>query len=324
MRFPTDIAEIASRPGELRAGGTDLSERRRSGRSRGPLVDLRDLPGLGAIELVDGGLRVGAKVTIAALAAHASVPAGLAQAAGGLATPQIRAVATVAGNLSQRVRCWYFRNPEFSCLQSGGTSCLARDGDHLYHSCFDDQACVAPHPSTLACALLAYDATVEVAEAPGAGQVAHGAGAPAAGQAPLLPLAGVLASLQAAHFGRGQPPMIVALRVPTPAAGERAAYVRAIARARAEWPLAEVVVRLSVVDGLVTAARVVVGGVATVPIRREAVEAALVGGAPDEGRIAAAAALASEGARPLPMTGYKLPILVGAVREALERAAGAS
>lgn len=307
IHFPKDLAAAARASGELRAGGTDLSERRRSGRSHGHLVDLRDLGGLDAVEVVDGGLRVGAKVTIAALAAHPAAPAGLAQAAGGLATPQIRAVATVAGNLSQRVRCWYFRNPEFSCLQSGGTTCLAREGDHLYHSCFDDQGCIAPHPSTLACALLAYDATVEVA-----------------GQAAPVPLAGVLASLQAAHLGRGAPPLIVAVRIPAPAAGERAAYVRAIARARAEWPLAEVVARLAVVGGIVTAARVVVGGVAGVPLRREAVEAALIGGAPDPARIAAAAARAGEGARPLPMTGYKVPILVGAVHEALERAVGAS
>jgi xanthine dehydrogenase YagS FAD-binding subunit len=307
IHFPTDVAAAANASGELRAGGTDLMERRRSGRSEGPLVDLRDLGGLDAVEVRDGGLRIGAKVTIAALAAHPSTPAGLAQAAGGLATPQIRAVATVAGNLSQRVRCWYFRNPAFSCLQSGGSTCLAREGDHLYHSCFDQHACIAPHPSTLACALLAYDAVVEVA-----------------GAAEPLPLGGVLASLHAAHMGGKAAPLIVAVRLATPAAGERAAYVRAIARARAEWPLAEVVVRLTLVGGVVTLARVVVGGVGSAPLRREAVEAALVGGPLDEARIAAAAALATEGARPLPMTGYKLPILVGAVREALERAAGAS
>lgn len=306
IHFPTDLAAAAGTPGELRAGGTDLTERRRSGRSSGPLVDLRDLGGLDAVEVRDGGLRVGAKVTVAALAAHPSTPSGLAQAAGGLATPQIRAVATVAGNLSQRVRCWYFRNPAFSCLQSGGPTCPAREGDHLYHACFDDQACIAPHPSTLACALLAYDAVAEVA----------GAAAP-------VPLGVVLASLQAAHLGREAPPLIVAVRLATPAAGERAAYVRAISRARAEWPLVEAVARLTLVDGKVAGARVVVGGVAGLPLRRAAVEAALIGGVPDEARILEAAARATEGARPLPLTGYKLPLLVGAVREALERAVGA-
>ncbi len=306
IRFPTTLDTLAGE-GELRAGGTDLMERRRSGRSRGPVIDLRELPELDGIEVVDGGLRIGARVTIAALAAHPAAPAGLAAAAGGLATPQIRAVATIGGNLAQRVRCWYFRNPQFACLQSGGTACLAREGDHLYHSCFDDRACVAPHPSTLASAFLAYDATVELA------------GADAA-----VPVGAVLEALHTAHLGRGAPPVVVAVRVPAPLPGESAAYVRAIARARAEWPLVEVVARLSVVGGVVTDARVVVGGVAAEPLRREGVEAALIGGPADEARIAAAAAHATDGARPLPMTAYKLPLLVGAVREALERAAGAS
>ncbi|MDP2312971.1 MAG: FAD binding domain-containing protein [Pseudomonadota bacterium] len=306
MRFPTDVAAVAETTGELRAGGTDLMERRRSGRATGPVVDLRDLAGLDGIEVVAGGLRIGGTVRIAALAAHPGAPVGLAQAAGGLATPQIRAIATVGGNLAQRVRCWYFRNPQFSCLQSGGSSCLARDGDHLYHSCFDDRACVAPHPSSLACALLAYDATVDLGGAEGPVTV---------------PTA--LAALLKGQLG-GAPVLVRAVNVPAPLPGERAAYVRAIARARAEWPLVEVVARVVVVDGVVTAARVAVGGVAGHPLRREAVEAALIGGPADATRIAAAAARATDGAQPLPMTAYKLPLLVGSVQEALERAVGVS
>src|SRR6202000_291503 len=85
---------------------------------------------------------------------------GLTAAAAGLATPQIRQVATLGGNLAQRSRCWYYRDPHIACFKKGGSSCPAREGNHLYGVAFDLGPCVAPHPSTLAAALLAYDATI--------------------------------------------------------------------------------------------------------------------------------------------------------------------
>ena len=107
--FPTTIGAAAGTTGILRAGSTDLSELRRLGVSQGDLVDLRDVPGLDAVTFADGILTIGAMVRVADLAAHpdcARAPA-VRRAAGGLATPQIRSVATVAGNLLQRNRCWY-------------------------------------------------------------------------------------------------------------------------------------------------------------------------------------------------------------------------
>ena len=98
---------------------------------------------------------------IAAIAADARLTAaypGIAAAVAGLATPQIRRVATLGGNLAQRSRCWYFRNPRIDCLKKGGSACPAREGNHLYGVAFDLGPCVAPHPSTMATALMAYDA----------------------------------------------------------------------------------------------------------------------------------------------------------------------
>ncbi len=152
IRFPTKLDDASTTDGVIRAGSTDLMERRRLGLADGPLVDLRDLPGLDQIDWDAGGAKVGARVTIAAFAADPKIQAaypGLAAAAGGLATPQIRAVATMGGSLLQRSRCWYYRNPEQQCLKKGGDRCLARAGDHLYHSCFDLGPCVAVHPSTI-------------------------------------------------------------------------------------------------------------------------------------------------------------------------------
>src|SRR5271165_6823250 len=112
----TPSADVA----EFRAAGTDLSERRRSGVSRGPLVDIVPTAETRGIAMGQtGALRIGASTTIAAIAANphiAEAYPGFAAAASGLATPQIRQLATLGGNLAQRSRCWYYRNSRFSCL----------------------------------------------------------------------------------------------------------------------------------------------------------------------------------------------------------------
>ncbi|MEA2943345.1 MAG: xanthine dehydrogenase YagS FAD-binding subunit, partial [Bradyrhizobium sp.] len=149
---------------EFRAAGTDLSERRRSGVSRGPLIELSAGPDTIGIDWGAGGAaRIGALTAIAAIATDPRLGQaypGLAAAALGLATPQVRHLATLGGNLAQRSRCWYFRNPHIACLKKGGTECPARAGNHLYGVAFDLGPCVAPHPSTMAAALLAYEATI--------------------------------------------------------------------------------------------------------------------------------------------------------------------
>jgi xanthine dehydrogenase YagS FAD-binding subunit len=294
---------------EFRAAGTDLSERRRSGVSRGPLVDIAASPELTAIEWgADGAARIGAFVTIAALARDARIGAGypgIAASALGLATPQVRHLATLGGNLAQRSRCWYFRNPHIDCLKKGGADCPARDGNHLYHAAFDLGPCVAPHPSTMAAALLAYDASIATDQR---GTLSIGE---------LLGDGSNGAADHALHPGE----MIRSIALPPPLAGERALYKRAISRTYAEWPLAEVCARAVVKDGTFQLVRLAAGGVAPRPIRLTASEAVLQGKPAKADAIAEAAQLATSGAKPLPMTGYKLDLLSGLVKDLLERLA---
>ena len=291
---------------EFRAGATDLSERRRSGVSRGALLDIAPLYApAGLWPELDGGLRLGALTTIAALAADPLLRAGypgLAAAAGGLATPQIRRVATLGGNLAQRNRCWYFRNPNFSCLKTGGEGCPAREGNALYAVVFDRVPCVAPHPSTLAAALLAYDARIDTNQRRdlSVGEVL-GDGSSATSETALAP---------------GE--LIVSVSLPPPSVGERAAYKRAIGRAHAEWPLVELVVRAVLEAGRFSRLRIVAGGVAPVPIRLAASEAVALGQPAAPETFAAAAAAATEGAAPLPQAAYKLDLLRGLVRDLIE------
>jgi xanthine dehydrogenase YagS FAD-binding subunit len=303
------VAIMTNKPTpEFRAGGTDFSERRRSGVSQGMLIDI-SATGYKAISWdADGAAQIGALTTIATIATDARIAAaypGVAASASGLATPQVRQVATLGGNLAQRSRCWYFRRADIDCLKKGGSTCPARTGNHLYGVAFDLGDCVAPHPSTMAAALLAYDATITTDRRSG------------------LTIADLLGDGSLAHADHtlAAAEMIRSIALPLPLAGERAAYKRAISRTCAEWPLVELCARAVITDGKFQFVSLAAGGVATVPLRLTAVEAALQGKAANAATIAEAAKAASSGAKPLPMTAYKLDLLQGLVRDVLEQLA---
>ena len=305
----TTATMTASGPAEFRAAGTDLSERRRSGLSRGPLTDLAATPDtIGVTWGADGAATIGALTTIAAIGADARIAAaypGVAAAALGLATPQVRHLATLGGNLAQRSRCWYFRDPHIACLKKGGSDCPARSGNHLYSVAFDLGPCVAPHPSTMAAALLAYDAVIVTSQRPGIS---------------IGELLGDGSSGTSDHaLASGE--MIRGIELPAPLQSERALYKRAISRSHAEWPLVEVCARAVVSGGVFQFIRLTAGGIAPVPLRLAACEAALLGKPVNAATIAEAARQATSGARPLPMTGYKLDLLEGVVRDLLEQLA---
>jgi xanthine dehydrogenase YagS FAD-binding subunit len=305
----TPTAMTATTAGEFRAAGTDLSERRRSGVSIGPLIDISATPDTTGIHWdADGSLRIGAFTSIAAIAADARVAAaypGIAASALGLATPQVRHLATLGGNLAQRSRCWYFRNPHIACLKKGGSDCPARSGNHLYHVAFDLGPCVAPHPSTMAAALLAYEAKVTT------------------DRRNSLTIGDLLGDGSDGTADNALQPgeMIKSVTLVSPLQGERALYKRAISRTHAEWPLVEICARAVIEDGTFRFVRLAAGGIAPVPLRLTAAEAALQGKPANIGMIAVAAERATSGAKPLPMTGYKLDLLKGVVRDLLERLA---
>jgi xanthine dehydrogenase YagS FAD-binding subunit len=291
----------------LRAGGTDLQERLRTHNLQPDIVDLTGVAGFADITRDDDRVTVGAGTPIAVVARdlRADYPA-LAMTAGSLATPQIRAVGTIGGNLLQRTRCWYFRHPEIRCLKSGGDTCPAHTGRHLYGVAFDNSACVHPHPSSLAMALLTYDASVTLASG---------------GELTVAALLGDgLDPTRDHQLPDGE--IVASIRLPAPWPREKAAYFRAISRFEAEWPLVEAVARVRVdADGVVTDCGLGLGGVATVPLRPRAAEDLLRGARLDEATIDRVSQACAEGANPLPETGYKVDLIVATVREVLESVA---
>jgi len=314
IHFPKsfdDAKRALAAGGEVRAGGSELLDRKRRGLPIGEPVDLRDLAGLDDIRGKNGALHLGAMVRIRAIAESEDVrrayPA-LAAAAGALATPQIRAVATLGGNLLQHPRCPYYFGASPHCLRTGGAICGARTGDPARLGSFALGPCLVSHPSTLATALLAHDATVAVQ---------------GGGERPIQALLGAGGDPARQHrLIAGE--ILTSVVLPPPHPGERAAYVRVTGRTHApEWPLVEVVARLPFEGHCLHSVRIAAGGVAPIPLRLRSVETGLEGSHGDRESLAAAASLAGEGADPLPTAGFRIDLLAGATLEALERAAAA-
>ncbi|MGB7449226.1 MAG: FAD binding domain-containing protein [Ornithinimicrobium sp.] len=310
--FPEDVATASTLlAGDetvvIRAGGTDLQERwgGRLPLATG-LVDLTRVHGLREIRTEAGGTRIGAMVTVAKVARElATTYPALSLAAAGLATPQIRGVATVGGNLLQHTRCPYARHRDLDCYKTGGQGCPAREGEHSTGVLFDTSACVHPHPSSLAMALLLFGATFTTT-----------------GSGEAQPVGDLYDDDPRREHRLEGGHILTEVRLPPPVGGETGGYVRAISRFEAEWPLAEAAARIVLRDGRISEARVAVGGVAPTPLLLEAVASALRGERLEEATIAAASARAVEGMAPLPGTAYKADLLIGCVADALRRAAG--
>jgi xanthine dehydrogenase YagS FAD-binding subunit len=293
------------------AGGTDLLRLIEVGLAKPQcLVSLRELHDLAKIEQRGEGWNLGALTTLARLAQDGSVGQHLPvlqQATLASASPQLRQMATLGGNLLQRPRCWYYRDARSHCWLKGGARCFAADGRNERHALFGGGPCYIVHPSDPATALLALDAQVVVAGPWGSRRV------------PLerffrLPRQEVW-SETALQLNE----LIAGVLVPAPPAGARGAYVKVAGRAAWDFALASAAVQLAFDGDVVIRARIVLGGVAPVPWRVEHAESDLVGRPLSDGAIRDAARAASEYAEPLSHNAYKVDLIRGVVTEAVRR-----
>jgi xanthine dehydrogenase YagS FAD-binding subunit len=259
-------------------------------------------------------LRVGSNVTLAQLANDSIIQAryrALADAARGSASPQIRAVATIGGNLLQRPRCWYFRSRHHHCVRKGGASCFAFPGENQHHAIFGHRACAIVHPSTAATALVALDARVELASATDVKRVVR------LEDFFLLPETNIQ---RENDLKSGE--VLTAILLPPLTERARSAHLKQSEKQAFDWPIADVAGVLDMTpEGICRRASIVLGAAAPVPYRARAAEAALAGQLLNEEVARAAGRAALAGAAPLTKNAYKLPIFETLVRRTILAAA---
>jgi xanthine dehydrogenase YagS FAD-binding subunit len=291
------------------AGGTDLITLMKADLAAPErLLNVKPLLPRG-IEARPDGLEIGALSTLAEIEEHEVINAGyraLAHAAAVAASPQIRNLATIGGNLLQRPRCWYYRNARIPCWLKGASDCPAREGENRHHAIFGGGPCYAVHPSDLASALLAFDAALWI----------HGR----RGER-TVELADFLALPTAERRVETllEPDeLILGLRLPPHPPETRSCYLKAMDRASFAFALTGVACVLRLSGDKIAHARIVLSGVAPIPWRAEAAERELYGARATEERFAAAAAATVQEAVPLRHNSYKVPLTKALVRKALK------
>lgn len=292
------------------AGGTDLlgvlKDRILPGYPK-LLVNLKTIPGLDTVERDGARVRIGALARLSRLAGAAALEGPLdavARAAAAVATPQLRNVGTVGGNLCQDVRCLYYRYPDsiggrLMCRRKGSGPCLVVKGDARYSALIPGDGCFAAGPSDLSVALAALDATVRVAGPDGPRELAMDA------------------FYQGSRTALRPAELVTGVDVPFPAAGTTSRFLKFRLRDAVDFAIVSVAASLTVVEGECRGARIVLGAVAPTPVRATAAETYLQGKRITAATAAAAADLAFEKVKPLPSAAYKVKIGKELVRQSL-------
>jgi xanthine dehydrogenase YagS FAD-binding subunit len=271
------------------------------------LVNLKTIQGLDRVEARGQGLKIGGLVTLDAVNRHPVIHSRysvLAEAAGSVGTPQIRNAGTLAGNVCQRPWCWYFRNG-FPCFKNGGDTCFSATGENQLHAIFGGGPSFIVHPSDTAPALVALDATFEIAGPSGRRTLP-------ASEFFALPRVDAKRENVLANDE-----LLVAVHLPPAPAHARSTYYKVLDRDAWTHALVSVAVALDMDQQVCRSARIVLGGVAPIPWRLPKVEAMLMGQRITPELSAKAGEAAVEGARPLAKNAYKIPLTTGAVRRTL-------
>jgi xanthine dehydrogenase YagS FAD-binding subunit len=311
------VALLAEEPGAAApiAGGTDLISEIKEGTAKPRrLVGLSQIGHLHGIKESPDWLSIGAMTTISQVAAHPAIlthfPA-LSDAAASLATPQIRNVGTVGGNLAQRPRCWYYRHPLTVCLKKGGVRCYALGAETKYLCITGGDRCYIVHPSDTAVALVAFNASLDLYGPSGSRTI----------------------PIEQFFAGPGRDPtrenilepgeLVTRVHLLWPGApgqeeGRQVSrYLKARERETGDFALASVAASLELGDQTVAKAAVVLGGVAPVPYRARRVEEYLLSTPRDQIDPSYAGGLALPDARPLGGNRYKAVLAANLVKRAI-------
>jgi xanthine dehydrogenase YagS FAD-binding subunit len=276
-------------------------------------MDLGGIAELKGIRETADGIEIGALTTLAEIANSPAIQSKfkvLAQAAGRVASPQIRNVSSIGGNVSQDARCWYYRSG-LNCYRAGGNTCFADTpaGMNREHAIFDASRCIAVSPSDTAPALLVLEAKMVIKTA----KAERVVDAEKYFVGPALDIT---------HMTILKPEeLLVAIRIPSKWAGAKFYFEKVADRNTWDFALVNVASALKVTDGTIEAARVACGGVACTPRFIKVVEEVVKGGKQDEETAALAGQSAVHGARPVNYNQFKVPLMENLVKRAIRDAA---
>ena len=307
---PAEAASLLDGNSRIIAGGTDLLPLMKDGiASPGTLIDISPWREGREIRSVEGGLEVGSLVTLSEIAAHPTIReryVALAEACRVSASPQLRNMGTIGGNLLQATRCWYYRGP-FDCWLKGGEQCYARGGENELHSIFltspEESVCVSAHPSDPATALLALDASIAFRTTSGVSEI------------PIARFYRLPTADRRTMVGSPQDAIITGITLP--ASVGTSLYRTVMSRATWTFGLASVALAISTEGDVITVARVALGGVAPIPIRVTSVEEQMQGKLLADLDAEDLSRTLVRDARPPSQNGYKVALLAGIFKEAL-------
>jgi len=304
------IADRLADRGWLVGGGQDtygwLKDRAKDADA---MIDLSAIESLRGVRETADGIEIGALTTLTEVANNSVIQdkfSLLSQAAGVVASPQIRNIGTLGGNVSQDVRCWYYRRG-LSCYRAGGNLCYADtpQGMNRDHSLFETSRCVAASPSDTAPALVALDATMVIRSLDGERTLAA--------DDYFVGPANDIESTTALRPGE----ILTAVRIPNTWANATFYFEKVADRNVWDFSLVNVAAAFKLSGGNVEDSRIVCGAVQCTPRRVTNVENAIRGQAKNAATAESVAEMATDGARALAHNGFKIPLMQNLVKRAI-------
>ncbi len=297
----------------IKSGGIDVMDLMKEGLiAPDRIVNMRNIPGLDQIKYdPKKGLEIGANVTLSEIENHTDIMTNylaLQRSVAKAATPQLRNMSTLGGNLAQRTRCWYFRSIDHPCLRKGGFICYAKQGENEYHSIMNNGGCSSVYASSVATALLALEAQVQIVSKDGTQK-----------QIAVKDFF-VPPHVDASRENILKPgEIITSVTIPPVSKGQKSYYIKEGTRSSFDWALADVAVVLEMSGKKCKKARIALGAAAPVPLLAEAAESILVDEGVSEATAKKAADAAMENATPLEKNGYKVAIFKTIIKRAIEK-----
>ena len=309
------LYEHTDKASVFKSGGIDVFDWVKEGLLKPQkIINIRNIPGLDKITYdPKKGMSIGSNVTLAEIASNPDIKTNylaLYQAVNHAATPQLRNMSTLGGNIAQRNRCWYFRSADHDCFRKGGDRCFARHsetGENENHAIIDNGSCVSVHASSISTALMAFNASVVFINGEGEKKIVT--------MDDFFVTAAKDISMENILKAKE---IITEIILPAPTKNTKSAYIKQVARESYDWSLGDVAVVFEVSgNNTCRSASIVLGAAAPVPYRSMEAQQAIENKEITTENALAAAKAAMAIARPLTKNGYKVPLFVSTIKQAI-------